>query len=392
MLSLAEGEPPPLEMNMPEISSLEELDALKPDLRFDGWELRIALSPGAVSAAPRKKGGAPDFSGSPWRVLCADFRRIKEGSKFPSEGVILGGESLGPFEYQLEYEPEGEFDRVGDEKLMEIRRSHRQNSDYYFFAAIILTPGEGAYRIRVYEPMPEPPKDFDGKRKDKPMYETVWKQEAQIPSQWTEFAKGQYVDLLDLGIPVPDQMVVPFVPSAPRFDEFQSLLHPDEVKGAELEVGERRPIPGMIPQEADPAFVISLSASGISIRLEDHGGAVIDHFLARWWIDDKPVTFNERPSLRLEPERAVGPERNVADGEPYSTRVPFQLPYALNKADSDSKITLQLLFSPMGTEELPNPEVDRMERLMRAMKVRTTGDLRISNKLEFKLGDVVKSK
>jgi hypothetical protein len=214
ILSLAEGEPPPLEMNIPEISSLEELDALKPDLPFDGWELRIALSPGAVSAAPRKKGAAPDFSVTPWRVLCADFRRIKEGSKFPREGVILGGESLGPFEYQLEYEPEGEFDRVGDEKikkLMEIRRSHRQDSDYHFFAAIIPTPGEGAYRIRVYEPMPEPPKDFDGKRKDKPMYETVWKQKAQIPSQWTEFAKGQYVDLPDLGIPVPDQMVVPFV-------------------------------------------------------------------------------------------------------------------------------------------------------------------------------------
>ncbi len=384
---------PPAGLLIHLIGSREELDAIKPDLRFDGWELRLALAPGAMPDIPRKEGDPPDFSAEPWRILYSDWRRVKAGADTPLPKFVDArtGDPIGPLEYELEYEPAGDpipavakIEKLV--KLIDLVEIERGTPGHLLFAASIPTPGKGAYRIRIYQPIP----DGGGDRKPgDAIAEVTWKQDKESPARWIQFAKPRYVDLPDLEIPVPDEMVVRFLPSAPRFDANYALTH-DTTPPADPLPAARQPILGMVPSQADPGFTLSLAGAGIAIRLEDPEVADISHFLARWWIGDKPVafTFSELPD-HLEAEMDML-ARLVESPKTFTTRVPFALPFALKTADPDSKVSIQLLYSPAGTMELPNPAhgADALIEMAEMFALRSQIP-RLSNRLQFHLRDVL---
>ena len=89
-------------------------------------------------------------------------------------------------------------------------------------------------------------------------------------------------------------------------------------------------------------------------------------------------------------EHALKQLSELVDGRAFETRIPFRLPELLRKTKPDSKITLQLLYCPTGTKEIPNPHWDEgMDRLKEARQLHTIHSIRLSNRLEFNLSEVV---
>jgi hypothetical protein len=383
-----EGDWPP-KVAIAEVASQGQLDALEPSDLFDGWELRLAMAPGSMPDKAEKKGAAaeaaPNFTHSPWRILYADFRRTVKNARFPHDADRRLAEPLGPLCYQLSFDPDPkaakvlEVEQIIDEKVIRCGEV-REYRDRYLFAAVLPASGEGAYQLRIFANLHRSGDPF-GKPKPTPVATARWKQDSAARMVWSDFANRGYAGD---GIPVPDEMVKPFVPAAPDLDGYQCLLGEgkDVLKAG---AGDSTPIPRMVPRDPDDGFTVSLAGAGIEIRLKSPGSTDIDSFLARWWIDGKPVgfTFDE---LDREPEE-LSEVWVDQDRSEFRTRVPFRAPDALSGAKPDSEITVQLLYCPMGTMRLPNPA----DFVMGALEELESIDpfvLRLSNKLKFRLRDV----
>jgi hypothetical protein len=163
-------------------------------------------------------------------------------------------------------------------------------------------------------------------------------------------------------------------PALPRWPEFCPIVGRSAEDGKDRRAADE-PLPRLIPAEPSPALKMSVADGVLTVRSEaGTGTSAPDHdFLARWWVNGKPVV----QAVPKDPDLGVLGWQLTKDKRP---EIRLTLDLALDRlgAKSGDLIGVQVLYAAYGTDAV----TDRMLSILKGWDRPVLPML--SNRVEFR--------